>query len=159
MRKATGTLADLTAALNDALVEMSAPIAPATGTLASATSQLNALLVWANSGLMPADGTLPSAVTQYNQLVTISGTARSVDRIDFTNIVDTGLTTAIKRYTFSLEFWWKDSRGMAHHYGPTTHTWPNDLSTVPDRRMRQWAIELVIQAIRWRLGVDTSPEA
>lgn len=71
MRYTTGTLADLTEALNEALVELSAPISPADGTLASATSQLNALLVWSGVALSPADGTLASAVETYNNFVDI----------------------------------------------------------------------------------------
>jgi hypothetical protein len=69
MREADGTLADLTLALNEAIVELSAPVAQADGTLASATSQLNALLVWADSAVAPADGTLASATSQYNLFV------------------------------------------------------------------------------------------
>ena len=57
MRAATGTLADLTEALNLALLELSAPVTPATGTLASATSQLNSLMAWSRIGLPVASGT------------------------------------------------------------------------------------------------------
>ena len=69
MRTTTGTLADLTTALNEAITELAAPVSPATGTLASATSQLNALLSWYMSGLPQADGTLSNAVSIYNQFV------------------------------------------------------------------------------------------
>ena len=69
MREADGTLADLTLALNEAIVELAAPVTQADGSLASATSQLNALLVWADSAVAPADGTLASATSQYNLFV------------------------------------------------------------------------------------------
>lgn len=84
--------------------------------------------------------------------------ARSVDRIDIGSIVDTGLTTAIKRYRFSLEFWWTDTDGTKRHYPATEYTWPNDLSDVPLRIVKGWATDLITQAVRWRLGVDAPPE-
>ncbi|MHA2065741.1 MAG: hypothetical protein ACXABY_15295 [Candidatus Thorarchaeota archaeon] len=70
MRYAPGTLADVTAALNDTITELGAPISPADGTLTSATAQLNALLVWSGSSIDPADGTLTDVADTYNQLVT-----------------------------------------------------------------------------------------
>ena len=69
MRAATGTLADLTEALNLALLELTAPITPATGTLASATSQLNALMAWSRISLPVASGTLVNATLMYNTFV------------------------------------------------------------------------------------------
>ena len=84
--------------------------------------------------------------------------ARSVDRIDIGSITDTGLTTAIKRYKFTLEFWWTDDSGEKRHYGPAEHVWPNDLADVPLRIVKGWATDLVTQAVRWRLGVDPVPE-
>lgn len=69
MRLTIGTLADLTTALNAALVELSALITPATGTLASATATLNTLLVWRESALPQAGGTLAGAVVIYNHFV------------------------------------------------------------------------------------------
>lgn len=84
--------------------------------------------------------------------------ARSVDRIDIGSIVDTGLTTAIKRYRFTLEFWWTDTDGTKRHYGPTEHIWPNDLSDVPLRIVKGWATDLITQAVRWRLGLEPYPD-
>ena len=80
MRATTGTLPDLTAALNEVLVELAAPISAATGTLESATAQLNALLTWRASAITQATGTLVSAVACYNTFVssiyTFSGIGR-----------------------------------------------------------------------------------
>ena len=84
---------------------------------------------------------------------------RSIDQINITNITATGQTTAIARYAFSVEVTWTDGVGVQHHYGPTTHIWPNDLSDVPARIVKQWAVDLVTQAVRWRLGIDAAPEA
>lgn len=69
MRYTTGTLSDLTAALNETITELSAPVSAATGTLASATSQTNALLAWLTYTVAVADGTLASAVSTYNYIV------------------------------------------------------------------------------------------
>lgn len=84
--------------------------------------------------------------------------ARSVDRIDVRNVVDTGLKTNITRYTFELEFWWTDEQGVPRHHGPQTYTWPNDLSDVPARIVKERAVELITQAVRWRLGIEPVPE-
>ncbi len=84
--------------------------------------------------------------------------ARSVDQVNITNVQATGQTTPIARYTFSLEVTWTDDAGVKHHHGPQTYTWPNDLADVPQRIVRQWAVELVTQAVRWRLGIDAVPE-
>jgi len=86
-------------------------------------------------------------------------TTRSVDQILIGNIQDTGLTTPIKRYTFDLEITWTTSDGAVHHHGPATYVWPNDLADVPLSIVKQWGVDLVIQAVRWRLGVDPVPEA
>lgn len=84
--------------------------------------------------------------------------ARSIDRIDIGSIVDTGLTTAIKRYRFTLEFWWTDDAGEKRHYGPAEHVWPNDLADVPLRIVKGWATDLITQAVRWRLGLEPYPD-
>lgn len=83
---------------------------------------------------------------------------RSVDRIDITNIQATGLTTPIDRYTFWLEFWWTENDGTKRHHGPQQYVWPNDLADVPNHIVKEWATELVTQAVRWRLGIDEVPE-
>lgn len=84
--------------------------------------------------------------------------ARSVDRIDISQVTPTGLKTSIDRYTFTLEFWWTDDDGTKRHHGPQTYTWPNDLSDVPGRIVKQWATDLVVQAVRWRLGLEPYPD-
>jgi len=70
MRATTGTLPDLTTALNAAIAEcINCGVNPAAGTLVSATAQLNALLTWSHFGIAAATGTLASATAQYNLFV------------------------------------------------------------------------------------------
>lgn len=81
--------------------------------------------------------------------------ARSVDRINITNVVDTGLTTSMKRYTFTLEIQYTDNNGVSHTYGPTDHTFPNDLASMPLANQKYFATKMVEAFIRVQLGIDT----
>lgn len=136
------------------------------------------ILFWAIIGALVATGVIggsaaiakaPSTIrkVKYNRRVAAVATlraaaeevplTRSVDRLDVRNVQATGLTTPIDRYTFDLEIWWTEADGTARHYGPTMHVWPNDLATVPDNIVKEWATDLVTQAARWELGIDPEP--
>lgn len=83
---------------------------------------------------------------------------RQLDRIDISQVRDTGLTTRIARYEFDLEFWWTNTDGSKGHHGPQTYVWPNDLSDVPPHIVKRWATDLITQAVRWRLGLEPVPQ-
>ena len=100
MRLADGSLSDLTLALNEAIDELSAPVAHADGTLASATSQLNDLLVWYGSPLPPADGTLASATSTYNDFV--RDVMATLTNDDFTEIKKIIRNDPTARSTFKV---------------------------------------------------------
>lgn len=55
----------------------------------------------------------------------------SVNELNITNFQATGLNTSIPRYTFLLEMKYTLDDGVLRTYGPTTHTWPNDLTGIP----------------------------
>jgi len=81
--------------------------------------------------------------------------ARSVDEINITNWVNTGLTTPFSRYTFTLEIKWTDNAGVKRTHGPQTYTFPNDLAAMPLAVRRRFANEMIIAAARVALGIDT----
>lgn len=80
--------------------------------------------------------------------------ARSVDEINITNFVNTGLTTAIPRYTFNLEIKYTDLQGVKRTYS-ATHTYPNDLTPMPLRVRRRFAEDQIKAVARVAAGIDT----
>lgn len=80
---------------------------------------------------------------------------RSIDEINITNFVDTGLTTPMARYTFSLQIKWTDDSGVKRTNGPTTYTFPNDLATMPLLVRRRFAEDMITAMVRVTLGIDT----
>ena len=109
-------------------------------------SGAGAALAVENMGRASADGEIEAVGT------------RSVDRIDITNWQATGLKTSIDRYTMVLEFWWTENDGTARHHGPQTYTWPNDLAGIPLGVLKGWAEQIIVQAVRYNLGIDPIPE-
>lgn len=80
--------------------------------------------------------------------------ARSVDEINITNFVDTGLTTPLSRYTFTLQIKYTTDAGVKQTYGPATHTFPNDLATMPLFVRRKFAEEMIKAVVRVQLNID-----
>lgn len=80
--------------------------------------------------------------------------ARSVDEINITNFVNTGLTTALPRYTFTLQIKYTDNAGVKQTYGPTTQTYPNDLAAMPLAVRRAFAEKMIMATVRVTLGID-----
>ena len=81
--------------------------------------------------------------------------ARSVDEINITNWVNTGLTTPFSRYTFTLEIKWTDDQGVHRTHGQQTYTFPNDLAAMPLLVRRRFANEMIVATARVALGIDT----
>ncbi len=81
--------------------------------------------------------------------------ARSVDEINISNFVDTGLTTSMSRYTFTLEIKWTDHDGVKHMHGPQTYTFPNDLLSMPLNVRQKHAEEMIQEVVRVILGINT----
>lgn len=81
--------------------------------------------------------------------------ARSVDELNITNFVDTGLTTAFSRYQFTLEIKWTDDDGIPHTHGPQQYTFPNDLAAMPLAVRRKFAEQMIQTTVRVALGIDT----
>jgi hypothetical protein len=81
--------------------------------------------------------------------------ARRVDGIYITNFIDTGLTTPMTRYRFTLEIKWYDAEDVARTHGPQQYTFPNDLADMPDEIKRAFAEKMIIAKARVALGVDT----
>ena len=81
--------------------------------------------------------------------------ARSVDEINITNFMNTGLTTAMARYTFTLEIKYTNDAGVKLTHGPQTYTYPNDLTAMPLTVRRKFAEQIIIATVRVALGIDT----
>lgn len=81
--------------------------------------------------------------------------ARSIDEINITNFVNTGLTTAFSRYTFTLEIKYTDDAGVKRTHGPQTYTFPNDLTAMPLAVRRAFAEKMITAVARVTLGIDT----
>jgi hypothetical protein len=79
---------------------------------------------------------------------------RSVDEINITNFVDTGLTSPLSRYTFNVEIKYTDTNGVKRTYGPSSHTFPNDLTPMPGAVRRAFAEQMIKATIRVSLGID-----
>lgn len=80
--------------------------------------------------------------------------ARSVDEINISNFVNTGQTTPLARYTFTLHIKWVDAQGEAREHGPQTYTYPNDLASMPLAVRRMFAEKMIMAAARVALGID-----
>lgn len=79
---------------------------------------------------------------------------RSVDQINITNFQNTGQFRQISHYTFDLEVKWTDSQGVKHTYGPTMHTFPDDLASMPLAVRRAFAEQMIMAVVRVTLGID-----
>jgi hypothetical protein len=80
--------------------------------------------------------------------------ARSVDEVNISNFVDTGLTTAMARYTFSLTIKYTDANGAHQVHGPVTKTFPNDLAAMPLAVRKRFAQDMINATVRVALGID-----
>lgn len=77
----------------------------------------------------------------------------SINEINISNFVATGLTTAIPRYTFTLEIKWVEDDGTPRVHGPQTYTYPNDIATMPLAVRRRFAIDMINATARVAIGV------
>lgn len=78
-----------------------------------------------------------------------------VTSLNISNFVDTGLTTPLPRYTFTLTVKWIDDTGVARTHGPQAYTYPNDLAAMPLIVRKRFAIDMISATARVALGVDT----
>lgn len=77
-----------------------------------------------------------------------------VEEFHVTNFVDTGLTSPFPRFTFMVRIRWIDDAGVPHTYGPVTHTFPNDLSSMPLVIRRRFAEKMIYAVARVSIGID-----
>lgn len=82
----------------------------------------------------------------------------NINEFNITNFVNTGLTTAIPRYTFTLEIKWTDDAGEQRTHGPQSYIYPNDIATMPLAVRRRFAIDMINATARVALGVSTWSE-
>lgn len=80
--------------------------------------------------------------------------ARSVDEINISNFQNTGLTTPLPRYTFTLEIKWTSVDGEPRTHGPQTYTYPNDLAAMPLAVRRAFAEQMITATARVALGIN-----
>lgn len=76
-----------------------------------------------------------------------------VAEFNISNFVNTGLTTPLPRYTFTLEVKYMDDAGVARTHGPQTYTYPNDLASMPLVVRKAFAIKMIDAAARVALGL------
>lgn len=79
---------------------------------------------------------------------------RSVDEINITNFVDTGLTTPLNRYTFDLEVKWTADDGTKNEHS-SNRVFPNALTSMPLSVRRRYAIEMIVAIVRVEMGLDS----
>lgn len=78
--------------------------------------------------------------------------ARSVDEVNITNFVNTGLTTPLDRYTFDIEIKWTVA-GVPNTHA-STRTFPNALSAMPLAVKKAFALQMLMATARVELGID-----
>lgn len=71
---------------------------------------------------------------------------------------NTGLTTAVPRWTFTTRFEWVDDAGVPHT-DERTYTFPNALATVPARRLKEYMEYIIMAEARIGRGIDRDPDA
>jgi hypothetical protein len=79
---------------------------------------------------------------------------RSIDELNITNFVNTGLTTPLDRYTFDIELKWTDDSGVQHEHS-ANRTFPNALSAMPLAVRKEFAIQMLTAVVRVELGLDS----
>lgn len=79
----------------------------------------------------------------------------TVNELNITQFTNTGLTTAIPRWTFQLHIKYTDDSGVLRTYGPATHTWPNDLTGIPTNVQNKFMQQIITAKVRVTLGIDS----
>ena len=82
----------------------------------------------------------------------------SVSELNISNFQNTGLSTSIPRWTFTLHIKWTDDAGVLRTYGPATHTWPNDLAGIPTDVQNKFMADIITAKTRVTLGVSSWDE-
>jgi hypothetical protein len=77
----------------------------------------------------------------------------NINELNITNFVNTGLTSPIPRYTFTLEIKWTDDDGEARTHGPQSYIYPNDIAAMPLAVRRRFAIDMINATARVAIGV------
>lgn len=71
---------------------------------------------------------------------------------------NTGATAPVPRYTFSARFEWVDDAGAAHS-DDRVYTFPNVLSGIPARRLREYMEEIIVREAMIARGIRQNPDA
>lgn len=77
----------------------------------------------------------------------------TINELNITNFVDTGQTTPMARYTFTLHVKYTNDAGAALTHGPVTKTFPNDLTAMPLSVRKKFAIQMIDATVRVALGI------
>lgn len=78
-----------------------------------------------------------------------------ISELNITNFVNTGLTTAIPRYTFTLEIKYVDNAGVSRTHGPQSYTYPNGIAAMPENVRQAFAYKMIDATARVALGIAT----
>lgn len=78
----------------------------------------------------------------------------SVNELNISNFSQSG-NTSIPRWTFQLTVKYTLEDGILRTYGPTTHTWPNDLTGIPTDVQNKFMSDIIGAKTRVALGVST----
>lgn len=78
----------------------------------------------------------------------------SVNELNITNFIQSG-NTSIPRWTFSVQVKYTLDDGVLRTYGPTTHTWPNDLTGIPTDVQQKMMTSIIDAKTRVSLGLAT----
>ena len=78
---------------------------------------------------------------------------RSVDSIFITNWTDLGTTVPVPQWSVDIEInWTKDDGTTGQH--SNTQIFPNALSGVPNKRLKEYMKEIILSELRLTLGID-----
>ena len=80
--------------------------------------------------------------------------ARSVDQILISNWTDVGTKTLVERYSVDIGVTWTDDAGVVHTWNGTRQ-FPNALASVPLHVLKRMMEQIILQAVRVELGIDT----
>ncbi len=78
--------------------------------------------------------------------------ARNVN-VNYGNLTTVSGTRAVQRYSVSVQLSWTNDNGTPGSYSGTI-AWPDDLQSIPAARLKRYAMEIILNELRIRQGVD-----
>lgn len=80
--------------------------------------------------------------------------ARNVDQILIGNWRETGPTPPVPQWGVDITVKWTDTEGEGHEHSGT-YLFPNELAGIPLASLRYFMQEIIMAAVRVKLGIDS----